>query len=117
MSPEIRTATLMVTANSLNSRPSIPLMNRTGMNTAVRDKVMETIAEHPRGQVEVHGLAGRAEAISAIAATFPQAQVLVLTSTKRRARGLWRGTRDLLGHRMQLAWGHWYRKERCVLAP
>ena len=42
-SPEMRTATQMVTANSLNSRPRMPAMNRTGMNTAASDKVMETM--------------------------------------------------------------------------
>ena len=41
--PEIRMATLMVTANSWNSRPMIPLMNSTGMNTAASDRVMERI--------------------------------------------------------------------------
>ena len=32
--PEIRMAVVIVTANSRNSRPSMPPMNRIGMNTA-----------------------------------------------------------------------------------
>ena len=33
----------MVTANSWNSRPTIPPMNSTGMNTAASERVMERI--------------------------------------------------------------------------
>src|SRR5258708_2799249 len=43
--PEIRMATQMVTANSWNSRPSTPPMNKTGMNTAASDKVIETMVK------------------------------------------------------------------------
>ncbi len=39
--PEIRIATMMVTANSWNSRPMMPLMNSTGMNTAASDRVID----------------------------------------------------------------------------
>ena len=39
--PEIRIATMMVTANSWNRRPMIPLMNSTGMNTAASESVIE----------------------------------------------------------------------------
>ena len=39
--PETSTATPMVTANSCRSRPRMPLMNSTGMNTAARESVME----------------------------------------------------------------------------
>ena len=38
-------ATLMVMANSLSSRPSIPFMNTTGMKTATREMVMETMVK------------------------------------------------------------------------
>jgi len=41
--PETRIAAPMVTANSWNSRPTIPPMNRTGMKTAASDSVMERI--------------------------------------------------------------------------
>src|SRR5206468_4606671 len=40
---EIRMATVMVTANSLNSRPNTPPRNSTGMKTAARDNVIETM--------------------------------------------------------------------------
>ena len=43
--PEIRIATAMVTANSLNSRPSTPPMNSTGMNTAASDSVIDTMVK------------------------------------------------------------------------
>jgi hypothetical protein len=36
-------ATAMVTANSCSSRPTIPPMNSTGMNTATSDSVIERI--------------------------------------------------------------------------
>ena len=35
----------MVTANSRNSRPRIPAMNRSGMNTAASDSVIETMVK------------------------------------------------------------------------
>ena len=38
-------ATPMVTANSRNSRPTMPPMNRTGMNTAASERVMETMVK------------------------------------------------------------------------
>ena len=41
--PEIKTAAMMVTANSCSSRPRMPPMKRTGMNTAARDIVIEMI--------------------------------------------------------------------------
>ncbi len=41
--PEIKIATVMVTANSRNSRPRMPPMNRIGMNTAASETVIETI--------------------------------------------------------------------------
>jgi hypothetical protein len=40
--PEIRIDTAMVTANSRNSRPTMPPMNSRGRNTAVSDSVIET---------------------------------------------------------------------------
>ena len=43
--PEIRIAVVIVTANSRNSRPRMPLMNRIGMNTAASDIVIETIVK------------------------------------------------------------------------
>ena len=43
--PEIRIAVVIVTANSRNSRPSIPLMNRIGMNTAASDVVIVRIVK------------------------------------------------------------------------
>ena len=43
--PEIRIATLMVTANSWNSRPMMPPMNSTGMNTAASDSVIERMVK------------------------------------------------------------------------
>ncbi len=52
--PEIRIATQMVTENSRNSRPRIPLMNSTGMNTAASESVIETmvnpISEDPTSE-------------------------------------------------------------------
>ena len=41
--PEIKIATQMVTLNSRNSRPRMPPMKSTGMNTAASDRVIETI--------------------------------------------------------------------------
>jgi hypothetical protein len=41
--PETRMATPMVTANSFSSRPTMPPMNRTGMNTATSDAVIATM--------------------------------------------------------------------------
>ena len=38
--PEMRIAVVIVTANSRNSRPRIPLMKRIGMNTAASDVVI-----------------------------------------------------------------------------
>ena len=43
--PEIRIATMMVTANSWNSRPMMPPMNSTGMNTAASESVIERIVK------------------------------------------------------------------------
>ncbi len=43
--PEISTAVPMVTANSRNRRPTMPPMNSTGMNTAARDRVMDTMVK------------------------------------------------------------------------
>ena len=43
--PEIRMATLMVTANSWNRRPMMPLMNSTGMKTAASESVMERMVK------------------------------------------------------------------------
>ncbi len=42
---EATTATLMVIANSRNSRPMIPDMNSSGMNTAIRENVIETMVK------------------------------------------------------------------------
>src|SRR5947199_381030 len=46
----------MVTANSWNSRPMIPPMNSTGMNTAASDSVMERMV-NPTSRAPAH--AGR----------------------------------------------------------
>ena len=43
--PERRMATVMTTANSWNSRPTMPPMNSTGMNTAARDTVMDMMVK------------------------------------------------------------------------
>ena len=43
--PEIRMATTMVTENSCSSRPTIPLMNSTGMKTATSEIVIEIIVK------------------------------------------------------------------------
>ena len=43
--PEIRIEMLMTTANSWNSRPSSPPMNKTGMNTATSDRVIDRIVK------------------------------------------------------------------------
>ena len=45
MTAEATTATETVTANSRNSRPMMPLMNRSGMNTAISEKVIEMIVK------------------------------------------------------------------------
>ena len=39
---EMRIAIDSVTANSRNRRPTIPLISRIGMNTAISDRLMET---------------------------------------------------------------------------
>src|ERR1700686_1062843 len=39
--PEIRMVTVMVTANSRNTRPTMPPINSTGMNTAISEQVIE----------------------------------------------------------------------------
>ena len=44
-SPENRIATMMVTANSCSSRPTMPLMNTMGMNTAASDMVMDRMVK------------------------------------------------------------------------
>jgi hypothetical protein len=41
--PDTSTATMMVIANSRNSRPMMPPMNISGMNTEASDSVMERI--------------------------------------------------------------------------
>ena len=43
--PEISTATMMTTANSCSSRPSMPPMNSTGMNTAISDIVIDRMVK------------------------------------------------------------------------
>ena len=43
--PDTRIATPIVTANSCSSRPTMPPMNSTGMNTAASDSVIETIVK------------------------------------------------------------------------
>ncbi len=43
--PETRMVMLMVTANSRNRRPTTPPMNRTGMNTATSERVIERIVK------------------------------------------------------------------------
>jgi hypothetical protein len=52
MTAEAMTATDTVTANSRNSRPMIPLMKRSGMNTAisetVSDMMVNPISRAPR---------------------------------------------------------------------
>jgi len=40
MNPEIKMATLIVTANSLNNFPTMPGRSKTGINTATSDSVM-----------------------------------------------------------------------------
>ena len=42
MNPDSRMAMLMVIANSKKNRPTMPPMNRIGMNTATSEKVMES---------------------------------------------------------------------------
>ena len=43
--PEIRMAVQMVTANSRNSRPRMPDMNRMGMKTAASERVIATMVK------------------------------------------------------------------------
>ncbi len=43
--PDTRIATLMVTANSWNSRPSRPPISSTGMNTATSETVIERMVK------------------------------------------------------------------------
>ncbi len=43
--PEARMAIEIVTANSWNSRPTMPPMNRTGMNTATSDMVIDRMVK------------------------------------------------------------------------
>ena len=43
--PDTRMATLIVTANSCSSRPTMPPMKSTGMKTAVNDSVIERIVK------------------------------------------------------------------------
>ena len=45
MKAEAITATDTVTANSRNSRPMMPPMNSSGMNTAISEKVIEMIVK------------------------------------------------------------------------
>ena len=43
--PEISTATMMTTANSCSTRPRMPPMNSTGMNTAISDMVIDRMVK------------------------------------------------------------------------
>ena len=43
--PETRIATVIVTANSRNTRPTTPLISSTGMNTATSEKVIDRIVK------------------------------------------------------------------------
>ena len=43
--PEMMIATEIVTANSRNTRPTTPPMSRTGMNTAISEKVIEMMVK------------------------------------------------------------------------
>ncbi len=43
--PDTRIATLIVTANSCSSRPTMPPMNSTGMNTAASEIVIEMMVK------------------------------------------------------------------------
>ena len=43
--PETRIATVIVTANSRNTRPTTPLISSTGMNTATSEKVIERMVK------------------------------------------------------------------------
>ncbi len=43
--PEIRMVIDMVTANSLNSRPTMPPIKSTGINTATSDTVIDTMVK------------------------------------------------------------------------
>ena len=42
---DMTTATVTVTANSRNSRPTMPPMNSSGMNTAISEKVIDTMVK------------------------------------------------------------------------
>ena len=48
MTPEMATAMASVTENSRNSRPTMPGMNSSGMNTAINDRVIETTVKPMR---------------------------------------------------------------------
>ena len=43
--PELKMAAMITTANSRNSRPTMPPIKSTGINTAASDKVMETMVK------------------------------------------------------------------------
>ena len=43
--PEVMIATAMVTANSRNTRPTMPPISSTGMNTAISEKVIDTMVK------------------------------------------------------------------------
>ena len=45
MLPETRIATVTVTANSRNSRPTMPLISSSGMNTATSERLIETMVK------------------------------------------------------------------------
>ena len=45
MKADMTTATVTVTANSRNSRPTMPPMNSSGMNTAISEKVIDTMVK------------------------------------------------------------------------
>ncbi len=45
MKPDSRMAMLMVMANSKKKRPTMPPMNRIGMNTATSETVIETMVK------------------------------------------------------------------------
>ena len=49
-SSEIKTATLSITANSRNSRPTMPPIIRMGMNTAISDMLMESTVNPISGE-------------------------------------------------------------------
>ena len=43
--PDIKTAAIIVTENSINTRPVIPLINTSGMKTAASDRVILKIVK------------------------------------------------------------------------